>query len=456
MNKEKINRDLADLFREAKEILARNTSPLIDRHREEAYRHFTSQGGIPANTEEYRHANLLPLFDRDYHVALNPRPLHVTPGDLFTCNVPALDTRHRFTINGWPVNNPGEPTELPGGVIACSLSDAAKYYPRLVEQHYNRHATTPPRDPLVQLNTAFARDGIFLHVPDGITLDKPLQIVNLMLGNNNNIMSFQRDLIVIGKGATATILACDHTLSDHAFLANNVTEIALDENASIQYYQVQNQHSAAARVHSTCITQERQSRLDANIITLHGGYTRDNLLVTLRGEESQCNLHGIYLPDKQQQVDNHTIVDHAAPRCQSNELFKGILDDHATANFTGRVIVRPGAKKTSAYQANHNLLLTNTARVNTRPQLVIDADDVKCTHGATVGQLDDDATFYLRSRGIPKEEARLMMMAAFAREITGKVHLAPLREQLDDLLEKRLRGELSKCHDNLLHCKRST
>jgi Fe-S cluster assembly protein SufD len=385
----------------------------------------------------------VPVFDRDYHVMLRPVPRDAGAGVPFTCDVPGLDTRVVLTMNGWPLEMPGA---LPDGVVICNLAEAAARFPELVARHYDSATRAADADGLVALNTAFAQDGVFLHVPDGVVMDRPLQVVNLMKGSRD-VMSFQRNLVVVGREARATVLVCDHTLSDHAFLSNNLTEMILDEGAALEYDQVQNQHAGASQVNSLLVTQGRDARFDATLITLYGGLIRNNLLVTLEGEGGECNLNGMYLSDKNQRVDNFTSIDHAAPRCRSNEHFKGVLDDAARANFTGLVTVRPGAVKTEAYMANHNLLLTDTARVNTRPRLVIDADDVKCTHGATVGQLDDEAMFYLRSRGIGEAEARLMMMFGFAHEIVERVRLEPLREQVDDLVEKRLRGELSKCYN---------
>ena len=450
----KINRDFSTLFHEMRELPRAPGGECIDRHREEAFRRFLQLGGVPDKTEEYMHADLRPVLDRNYRVTLRPPRLEVAPDALFTCSVPELDTHSRLTVNGWTAHG-DEVLELPGGVVICSLAIAATRYPGLLETHYNRHVAHGKQDPLVALNTAFAQDGFLVHVPDGVIMDKPLQVVNLMRGNTS-VMAFRRDLVVIGKEAAATILACDHTLSDHAFLSNSTAEIVIGDNASLDYYQVQNQHVEASQINSLFVTQGRNSRLDANIITLYGGFIRNNLLVTLAGEGAECGLHGMFLSDKKQRVDNFTTIDHAAPRCRSNELFKGVLDDAAIANFTGRVIVRPGASGTEAYQANHNLLISDDARVNTRPQLVIDASDVKCTHGTTVGQLSDDAMFYLRSRGIDSAEARLMMMFGFAHEIVGRIRLEPLREQIDDLVDKRLRGELTKCYNCVLHCKKSS
>jgi Fe-S cluster assembly protein SufD len=448
MSTEKINRDFTTLFRESRELL-RASGTTIDNHRDEAFSRFLRLGGIPDKTEEYKYSDLLPVFDRDYRVMSRPPRLDAAPASLFTCSVPGLDTRVLLTINGWFAS---EALELPGGVVVCSLAAAATRYPALLEACYNRHAAPGERDALVALNTAFARDGLFVHVPDGVVMDKPLQVVNLARGRENR-MSFQRNLVVLGKGAAATLLVCDHTLSDRVFLSNNTTEMVVGDGASLEYYQVQNQHVEASQVNSLFVTQGAASRFDSNIITLYGGFIRNNLFVTLAGEGGECNLHGMYLSDKKQRVDNFTSIDHAAPRCRSNEHFKGVLDDAAVANFTGLITVRPGARGTEAYQANNNLLLTDTARVNTCPRLVIDNDDVKCSHGATVGQLDEEAMFYLRSRGIGEAEARLMLMFGFAHEIVGRVRLAPLREQIDELVEKRLRGDLTKCYNCVLHCK---
>ena len=229
--------------------------------------------------------------------------------------------------------------------------------------------------------------------------------------------------------------------------------MVVGENAAFEYYHVQNQHIEASQINSVFVCQKRNSRYDANVISLYGGFIRNNLYAALSEEGCECNLYGMYLSDKKQQVDNFTFIDHIAPRCTSNQHFKGVLDDAALANFAGRITVRPDAQKTEAFQANNNLLLTDTAQVNTKPQLVIDADDVKCSHGATVGQIDEEAMFYLRSRGIGEAEARLMMMFGFAHEIVGRVKLEPLREEIDNLVDKRLRGELTKCHNCVMHCK---
>lgn len=433
-------------------MLREGCGDVMNRCREEAFGRFMALGGVPCKTEDYLYADTLPVFDRDYKVVLKYVKQGVDLNELFKCHVPSLETNLLLTINGWFVRGNVVP-EIPEGVIVCSLAEASVKYREIFEQHYNQYTRPADTDGLVALNTAFAQDGVFVYVPDNVVMERPLQVVNLTRANAD-LMCFQRNMVVLGRNAKATILVCDHTLSDDAFLSNNATEVVVGENAAFEYYHVQNQHIAASQINSVFVSQKRDSRYDANVISLYGGFVRNNLFAALTGEGCACNLYGMYLSDKKQQVDNFTFIDHIAPRCTSNQHFKGVLDDAALANFAGRIVVRPDAQKTEAYQANNNLLLTDTAQVNTKPQLVIDADDVKCSHGATVGQIDEEAMFYLRSRGIGEAEARLMMMFGFAHEIVGRVKLEPLREKIDDLVDKRLRGELTKCHNCVMHCKK--
>ena len=376
----------------------------------------------------------------------------VDMNEAFRCSVTDLVTDPVLTVNGWWFEGNVRP-EVAEEVVICSLREASIKYPDLFLQHYNRYAPVASKDGLVALNTAFAQDGIFVYVPDEVVLERPLQIINL-LRSKADLMAFQRNLIVLGNHAQATILVCDHTLSNHNFLMNNATEIYLSPNAHLDYYQVQNQHLGANQINSLFVSEQRNAHFDSNIVSLYGGFIRNNMYVNLQEEGGDCNLYGMYILDKNQVVDNFSFIDHAAPHCNSNEHFKGVLDDASLANFCGCIRVRPDAQKTEAYQANNNLLLSESARINTKPQLIIDADDVKCSHGATVGQIDEEAMFYLRSRGIGVEEARMMMMFGFAHDIIRHVKLEPLREKIDDLINKRLRGELSKCHNCILQCKK--
>jgi Fe-S cluster assembly protein SufD len=224
------------------------------------------------------------------------------------------------------------------------------------------------------------------------------------------------------------------------------------QQANLDFCNLQNQHNRTAQVGGYCFNQETGSILSANFITLHAGTARNNIFVRMNGEHAENNISGLYLCDKNQHVDNYTFIDHAAPDCTTRELFKGVMDDASTAVFTGKIKVRPDAQRTNAYQSNNNLLLTGDARINTNPQLEIYADDLKCSHGATIGQLDENALFYMRQRGISREEANILLQYAFAYEVIEKIKLPVLKEQIRSLVEKRFRGHLDKC-DSCVLCK---
>lgn len=449
---DKINTDFATLFEKGYALLETGCSAVMNGYRKEAFEKFVQLGGIPQKTEDYIYTDLLPVFERDYQVVLKYIRQEVDMNETFRCAVTDLVTDPILTVNGWWFDGNLEP-ELPEEVVICSLCEASVKYPDLFHEHYNQYAAKAARDGLIALNTAFAQDGVFVYIPDEVILERPLQIINLLRANAD-LMGFQRNLIILGKNARATVLVCDHTLSNQNFLMNNTTEVYLGPNAHLDYYQVQNQHSGASQINSLFVSEHRDSAFDSNIVTLYGGLIRNNMYVALNEEGGDCNLYGMYILDKKQVVDNFSYIDHIAPHCTSNEHFKGVMDDAALANFSGCIRVRPDAQKTEAYQANNNLLLSDSARINAKPQLIIDADDVKCSHGATVGQIDEEAMFYLRSRGIGREEARMMMMFGFAHDIIRHVKLEPLREKIDELIEKRLRGELSKCYNCMMQCKK--
>ena len=295
------------------------------------------------------------------------------------------------------------------------------------------------------------RSGLCIYVPEKVSIEKPIQIVNI-LSSETNTFSQQRNLIVLDKNAQAKIVVCDHTLSSARFLSNMLTEIELGGESSLDFYKIQNQHNGSSCISNVFVKQTEKSHLLTNTITLHGGLVRNNLKVIMDGEHCESNLFGMYLMDKNQHIDNFTEVEHRYPNCTSRELYKGILDDSATGAFSGKIHVYPGAQKTQAYQSNKNLLLTGEARMRTKPQLEIYADDVKCSHGATVGQMDMEALFYLRSRGINEKEARTMLMFAFCHEIVQNIHINELKISIDHLVEQRLRGELSKCVNCYMEC----
>ena len=408
--------------------------------------------GIPGfRTENYKYTDLTRLFDNEnFRRAFTPDDFEVNLSEVFSCDVPEFDTHLILVVNGWYDEISNRNTTFPEGVMIKSLRKAMIENADLVQHHYGTLARSQD-DPLTALNTIFAQDGLFIYIPDNLHIEKPLQLINI-LRSEDDLYVTQRNLIIAGKNSQAKIMFCDHTLMPQQFINNCVTEFEIGEDSVIDIYSIQNQHNKTASLSGLYIRQQRGSQLVTNAITLHGGIIRNNLKVLLDGEHASASICGLALSDKNQHVDNFTNIEHLKPNCQSNQLYKNILDDSSTGGFTGRIHVLPHAVKTAAYQRNNNVLLTNAAKMNTKPQLVIDNDDVKCSHGATVGRINDEALFYLQARGINEKEARLMLMFAFAHEVLGEIKIEKLRNVIDTLVNKRLRGEISKCHSCAMDC----
>jgi Fe-S cluster assembly protein SufD len=408
--------------------------------------------GFPSPTEEkWRSTNLGKTLMLEYVQHFAPLEKDIDVRKVFQCEVFDLDTILVAQYNGWLVNKGETLTSLPDGTIIGSLADAMRQYPEIFEKHYGKYADMQ-HDGLNALNTAFAQDGLFIYVPEGVAVEKPVQIINL-IDVKENFFVQPRNLIVLEKGASLKLVHCDHSLRHKESLINNVSEFFVGEGASLDHYKIQNKDNSSTLITTTFFHQEKESRMSTNTIVLHGGVVRNNISVKLAGEYADADILGLYLVDREQHVDTHVHVDHAVPHCTSNEMFKGILDDQASGVFNGHILVRRDAQKTLAYQNNRNLLLTDKARIHTKPHLEIYADDVKCSHGATVGQLDPEAMFYLRTRGIGEHAARMLLMYAFAAEVIRRISIEALRERIDELVAKRLRGELTICDQCVIDCR---
>jgi Fe-S cluster assembly protein SufD len=434
---------LSDLYGESRSHIEARSAPVLNHFREEAFDVFRELG-VPSNkVENYKYTNLQPHFSGDFSFSTEPGVLTRNVEDVFSCDVDTLDSFTIFLVNGWYYTR-NNPQELPAGVRVGSMAQLAKEDSGFLEKYYNLRAPYLS-DGIVALNTMFAQDGYYIHVQKGVTVEKPIQIVNILMADEA-LMTNQRNLIVMDDNSEARIMVCDHTLTTDNFVMNSVTEGFVGRDARLDFCNLQNQHNATTQVAGLYIEQQENSKVQTNNLTLHAGVARNNIELKLAGAHAEGRAYGLYLLDKNQHVDNFSYIDHAVPDCFSDELFKGVLDDYAVGVFTGKIMVRPDAQHTYAYQSNNNLLLTSDAKINTKPQLEIYADDVKCSHGATVGQLDEAAMFYLRTRGISKEEATILLMYAFAYEVIEKIRVKPLREQIRDLVERRFRGELDKCH----------
>ena len=389
--------------------------------------------------ERYKYTDMQKLFEPDYGLNLQRLPIPVNPYEAFHCDVPNLSTSLYFVVNDMFYHDDKPKGSLPEGVIIGSLKD----YPEMTARYFAKQAKTAA-DGITALNTMLAQDGLFVYVPKNVKVDRAIQVINI-LRSDVDLMVNRRVLIVLEEGAEIKMLFCDHAADDRHFLATQVIEAYVGENASLDLYCLEETHHKNVRVSNVYIDQQANSRVNHNVITLHNGVTRNKLDLTFSGEGAECQCYGCVIADKQQHVDNNTLITHRVPHCTSNELYKYVLDDKATGAFAGRVLVEQGAQKTTSQMTNQNLTATREARMYTQPMLEIYADDVKCAHGSTVGQLNDAALFYMRQRGITLQEAKTLLQNAFINEVIDKMQLEPLRDRLHYLVEKRFRGELNKC-----------
>lgn len=432
-----------DLYRETAGMIKSHSAGVLNGVRDKAFEDFCRQGFPSRKVERYRYTDMSKLFEPDYGLNLNRLEIPINPYEAFKCDVPNLSTSLYFVVNDAFYTKQLPKTELPDGVIVDSLCRVATENPGLIERYYARMAKTED-DAITALNTMLAQDGLLVYVPKNVKLDRAVQVINI-LRSDVDLMVNRRVLIILEQGAEAKFLFCDDSADDRHFLTTQVIEAYVDENASLDLYCLEETHVKNTRVSNVYIEQQAYSRVNHNVITLHNGVTRNKLDLVFKGEGAECFANGCVIADKTQRVDNNTLIDHQVPHCTSNELYKYVLDDDAVGAFAGRVLVRHDAQKTNSQETNNNLVAAKTARMYTQPELEIYADDVKCAHGCTVGQLNDAAMFYMRQRGISEKEAKLLLEFAFVNEVIDKMELAPLRERLHILVEKRFRGELNRC-----------
>ncbi len=437
-------------YKSNKNIIGQYDSPRIAALREDALRFFEINGFPDTKQEKWRNTDLSGALEREYTFSVQSPPAQLLTGNLFKCEVHGFDTMAVTVVNGWYLNGKSPLTRYDNGMIVGSLRAAFNELPQLIEEYYAKTADYKIHG-LAALNTALALDGIFIYVPDNVIAEKPLQMVSVVNMPEDSMIQ-TRNLVILGKNSELTLVQCDDSIDDHRSFINTVSEFYIGENAKLDHYKLQNKNDRSTLINTSWFDLSRFADFTTNGISLNGGFIRNETYVKLSGSGSHADIMGLYLMDRNQHIDNQVFVDHAVPDCTSNEMFKGILDDHASGVFNGHIIVRKDAQRTNAYQNNRNILISDKAVIDTKPFLEIYADDVKCSHGATVGQLDQEAMFYLRSRGITVENARMLLMYAFAAEVVNKISINALRNRIDDLVKKRLRGELSICDQCVLHC----
>lgn len=432
-----------DLYNEIQGMIKQHSCDVLNKVRDKAFEDFKRQGFPTKKMERYKYTDISKLFAPDYGLNLQRLKMPINPYEEFKCDVPDLNTSLYFVVNDQFYTDQLPKPQLNDGIVVDSFLNALKTHSEIITKHYAKLADTA-KDALTAFNTMLAQDGLFVYVPKDVKADRTIQVINI-LRSDVNLMLNRRILIVLEDGAELSMLFCDDSADDRKFLATQVIEAYVGNNAKLELNCLEETHLKNVRISNVYIDQQKNSRVSHNIITLHNGVTRNKLDLTFSGEGSECFLNGCVVADKHQHVDNNTVINHSVGNCTSNQLYKYVLDDHAVGAFAGLVYVAKDAQKTLSHEVNQNLCASSTAHMYTQPMLEIYADDVQCNHGSTVGQLNNAALFYMQQRGIDKREAKLLLEFAFVNEVIDKMELVPLRDRLHNLVEKRFRGELDKC-----------
>ncbi len=402
--------------------------------RTEAIKTFETNGFPSKKDEAWKYTSLNKILKQDYSVF----PKHendIEYRDVKKYLIHDIDTYKIIFIDGKYSSHLSETTH--DGMDICLMSAALSKpkYRLVIENYFNNVAT---KDSLTSLNTAFSSEGAFIHIPKNKLVSKPIQIVHFSTGNESAVLLQPRNLIVVDENSHLQIIERHQSLTDNPVLTNSVTEIFANKRAIVDYYKVQNDNENASLIDSTFIKQRQESHVSAHTFTFGGNLTRNNLNFYQHGERIDSTLKGITIIGDKQHVDHNTLVHHIEPNCESHQDYKGIFGDSSTGVFNGKVLVDKEAQKTNAFQANNNILISDKSSINTKPQLEIFADDVKCSHGCTIGQLDDDALFYMKTRGIPEKEAKALLMYAFANNVLESVKIPELKARINKLIANKL------------------
>lgn len=411
----------------------------VHKIRSEAFDRFEKLGFPNQKNEDWKYTSLIPITKREYSFKPNADEA-LEYKDVKKYFVHDIDSYSIVFVDGmfssWLSNLPSKDFH-----VGC-LCDALERNTPVVKEYFSKIASDE-NDGLLAMNTSFAYEGALIEVPDNVTVSKPIQVVYFSSVRERDFMVQPRNLIVVGKNAEVELIERHQSLGeDNVTFTNSVTEIYAHQDARLTLYKIQNDVSSASLIDTTTVVQEGRSSVSIGTFSTGGQFVRNNLRFTFAGEYAEANLNGISLLDGRQHVDHHTTVDHAVPNCQSNELYKGIFDEKSHGVFNGSVIVRQDAQKTNAFQQNDNVLLTDTATIDSKPQLEIYADDVKCSHGCTIGQLDKDALFYLKSRGIGDREAKAALLYAFKHDAMELVKIPALRKRLNRIIANKLNVDI--------------
>lgn len=439
-----------DLYQANAALIDSHSAPVMNALRQDALK-LLSVSRFPTKKDEgFQTTSINDMFAPDYGVNINRVNIPVDVADSFRCDIPNVSTLLALVVNDRFVATRQLLNNLPAGVTVTSLASAARHNPELVSRYYGKIA--PADNVNVALNNLLAQDGVFVHIARGVTLEKPLQLVNIFAGTDN-LAAFRRVLIVAEANSVANILVCDHTQNRNAaYLSSEVIELHLADGASVGLYGMEESSAGTSRYMQLFAHQESNSSLSTASSTLLNGTTRNDFNVVLAGGNSSVRLAGMVIADGSSHVDNNSNVVHDAPHCHSNQLFKYLLDGSSSGAFEGSIVVNPDAPFSEGYQSNHNILASDKARMHSHPRLLIFNDEVKCSHGATTGQLSRDAIFYMQTRGIPEEQARRLLMQAFMSDAIDTIRVEAIRDRLRHLVERRLTGEDLLCSECSSDC----
>ena len=402
--------------------------------RTEAIKLFEDKGFPTKKDEAWKYTSLNSILKHDYSV-FPKQENAIEYNDIKQYFIHDIDTYKIVFIDGKYSSHLSQTTHEGMDVCLMSAALTKPKYQLVIENYFNKVAE---KDGLSSLNTAFSKEGAYIHIPKNKVVNKPIEIVHFSTGNESALMLQPRNLIVVDENSHVQIIERHQSLTDNPVLTNSVTEIFANKRAIVDYYKIQNDNLNASLIDNTFVEQKQESHASVHTFSFGGKLTRNNLNYYQNGERIDSTLKGVTIIGEKQHVDHNTLVHHIEPNCESHQDYKGIFDENSTGVFNGKVIVEKEAQKTNAFQSNNNILVSDKATINTKPQLEIFADDVKCSHGCTIGQLDESALFYLRSRGIPEKEAKGLLMYAFSNNVLSSVKIPELKQRITKLIALKL------------------
>ena len=439
-----------DLFNEHSALVDQGSCEIMNRQRPEALEILKNTTLPPKGAENYETTDLTEILAPDYGINLARVNIDVNSVAPFQCGVPNMTSSLFFFRNDIYAESSGARESLPEGIYVGSLRQFCETYPLLAEKYYSKIADI--RNPLVALNTLLTQDGIVVWAKEGVKAEKPIQIVGI-LENGMPLMALRRILVIAEKDSEIKLLVCDHTQYEGVkFLNLVVSEIIAEDNASVEICEMEESSELTTRLSSAYVRQGKESNVSAVGITLYNGVTRNELHCEFTGENSSLHLAGMAIEDKERKIDTYSLVEHTFPGCHTDELFKYVVDDKATGTFSGLIKVLKGASKTEAFQNNRNIIGNDGARVYSKPTLEIYDDDVKCSHGTAIGQLDEKQIFYMRTRGLTEDQARFLLKQEFMADVIDRINMPDFRMRLHTLVEKRFAGGSRNCSSCKTHC----